>query len=340
MRNETSKKFSQFLERVATLSGVNEATSSFTVDPSVQQTMEKKIQESSAFLSEINVQSVDEAKGTRLGLGVSGPIAKRTDTEKNDRVTSDVTTLEGDVYECISTEFDTHLKWEKLDAWAHRKEFQKLVAQALTQQQALDRVMIGFNGVTAATETDIQANTHLQDVNKGWLQKYRDHSPQRVLSEGKVAGVIRVGPGGDYANIDALIFDAVNAMIDPWHRENDQLKAIAARDLIADKYFAAMSQHAGTPTEVVAMQQDMQRSSVRFGGIGAARVANMQANAIFITMPEMLSIYWQRGSRRRFIINNPKRNRVEDYQTSNEAYVVEDFGAGCVIENIELGDWS
>lgn len=339
MRNETSQKFSQFLERVASLSGVSDATSTFTVEPSVQQTMEKKIQESSAFLSEINVQGVDEAQGERIGLGVSGPIAKRTDTDKSERVPSDVSTLEGDRYECVSTEFDTHLKWATLDAWAHRKEFQQLIAQALTQQQALDRVMIGFNGVTAAPETDIQANTHLQDVNKGWIQKYRDHAPQRVLSEGSVAGVVRVGPGGDYANIDALIFDAVNAMIDPWHRENDQLKAIAARDLIADKYFAAMSQHAGTPTEVVAMQQDMQRSSVRFGGIGAARVPNMQANSIFITMPEMLSIYWQRGSRRRFIVNNPKRNRVEDYQTSNEAYVVEDFGAGCVIENIELGDW-
>lgn len=339
MRNETSKKFNDFLGRVASLSGVSDATNTFTVDPSVQQTMEKRIQESSAFLGEINIQGVDSAKGERLMLGVSGPIAKRTNTDIKDRVPSDVSSLEGDTYECFSTEFDTHLSWAKLDAWARHKEFQSLIAQALARQQALDRVMIGFNGVTAAVETDIQANTHLQDVNKGWLQKYRDHAPQRVLSEGAVAGAVRVGPGGDYNNIDALIFDAVNEMIDPWHRESGQLKAIAARDLIADKYFAVMSQHAGTPTEVVAMQQDMQRSSARFGGIGAARVPNMQANSIFITMPEALSIYWQRGSRRRFIVNNPKRNRVEDYQTSNEAYVVEDFGAGCVIENIELGDW-
>nr|WP_243864498.1 P2 family phage major capsid protein [Burkholderia pseudomallei] len=35
-------------------------------------------------------------------------------------------------------------------------------------------------------------------------------------------------------------------------------------------------------------------------------------------------------------MDNPKRDRIENYESSNDAYVVEDFGCGCVAENIEL----
>jgi hypothetical protein len=54
-----------------------------------------------------------------------------------------------------------------------------------------------------------------------------------------------------------------------------------------------------------------------------------------------LSIYWQQGGRRRTIVDNAKRDRIENYESSNDAYVVEDFGSGCVIEHIqalEAGD--
>ena len=32
------------------------------------------------------------------------------------------------------------------------------------------------------------------------------------------------------------------------------------------------------------------------------------------------------------------RLRFENYESSNDAYVVEDFGAGCLIENIEMSE--
>ena len=31
-----------------------------------------------------------------------------------------------------------------------------------------------------------------------------------------------------------------------------------------------------------------------------------------------------------------KRDRIENYESSNDAYVVEDFGLGALLENIEL----
>ena len=53
-----------------------------------------------------------------------------------------------------------------------------------------------------------------------------------------------------------------------------------------------------------------------------------------ITSFKNLSVYYQRQSRRRYIKNNPKRDRLEDYQSVNEAYVVEDYDKACVITGI------
>ena len=44
-----------------------------------------------------------------------------------------------------------------------------------------------------------------------------------------------------------------------------------------------------------------------------------------ITRLDNLSIYWQEDTRRRSVIDNPKRDRIENFESVNEAYVVEDY---------------
>lgn len=36
----------------------------------------------------------------------------------------------------------------------------------------------------------------------------------------------------------------------------------------------------------------------------------------------------------------PKRDRIENYESINEDYVIEDYAAGCLVENIEVGEFS
>lgn len=326
MRNDTRKALNQFKAKLAQLNGVENTSEQFNVAPSVQQTLETRMQESSEFLSSINMIGVDEIKGQKVGLGVSGPIAGRTNTDQKDRSTRDVSELTDATYECVSTEFDTHIPWARLDAWSRFKDFQARIRNAILQRQALDRVMIGFNGTSAATETDRAANPMLQDVNIGWLQKYRTHAPARVLSG------VTIGAGGDYTNLDALVFDAVNEMIDPWHREGTNLVAVMGRKMLADKYFPIIQQHAETPTEGRAL--DLIISQKRVGGLPAVRAPYFPDGAVFISTLENLSLYWQLGSRRRYVLDNPKRNRIENYESCNDAYVIEDYGLGCLVENI------
>lgn len=71
----------------------------------------------------------------------------------------------------------------------------------------------------------------------------------------------------------------------------------------------------------------------------AIRAPYFPANALMITRLDNLSIYWQENTRRRSIIDNTKRDRIENFESVNEAYVVEDYRGACLIENIELGDF-
>ena len=61
-------------------------------------------------------------------------------------------------------------------------------------------------------------------------------------------------------------------------------------------------------------------------------------NAILITRFDNLSIYFQEGARRRRVEDVPKRDRIENYESSNDAYVIEDLGLAALVENIELKD--
>lgn len=338
MKKQTRQVFSQYETRLGQLNDTDNVAKTFSVTPSVQQKLETKMQESSEFLSKVNIIGVTEQEGEKLGLGVSGPIASRTNTNTKDRETRNLSTLDGTKYRCEQTNFDTHLKYAKLDAWAKFPDFQSRVANAILTRQALDRIVIGFNGVKAMADTDLDANPLLQDVNKGWLQHLRELAPERVLGlvaaglPGKV--IIGDADGADYANLDAAVTDAVN-LLDPWYQEDTGLVAIVGRKLLNDKYFPLVNTKQ-TPTETLAA--DIIISQKRIGGLPAARVPFFPDNAILITRFDNLSIYFQEGARRRRVEDVPKRDRVENYESSNDAYVIEDLGLAALVENIELKD--
>jgi len=334
MKKLTRIAFDKYTARLAQLNDTSNVASTFGVAPSVQQKLESKIQESSEFLSKINIYGVTEQEGEKIGLGISGPIASRTNTDKADRKTRDLTALDNRGYRCEKTNFDTHIKYQTLDAWAKFPDFQQRIANAILQRQALDRMMIGFNGLSIAADTDINKNPLLQDVNKGWLQQYREQAPQRVMHEGKTAGKVVIGAGGDYANLDATVFDALT-LLDPWYQKDAGLVAIVGRNLLHDKYFPLVNTKQA-PTETLAT--DIVISQKRIGGLQAVAVPFFPDNTILVTRFDNLSIYWQESARRRRVVDEAKRDRIENYESSNDAYVIEDLGLGAVIENIHLAD--
>ncbi|MFP6558155.1 phage major capsid protein, P2 family [Paraburkholderia sp. B3] len=337
MQNNTRELFNAYLAAIAKLNAIADPSKKFAVSPSVQQTLEKRLQDSSAFLNSINVAPVTEQMGEKLGLGIGGPIAGTTDTKVKDRETIDPTDVDANGYFCYQTNFDSHIPYAKLDMWAKFPNFQTLIRDLVLTRQALDRIMIGFNGVKRSPTSDRTANPLLQDVNKGWLQHYREQAAERVMDHGQTAGKIVVGAaaGSDYKNLDALVYDAKTSLIDPWHRQDTQLVAILGDALMKDKYFPIVNAN-NAPTEQVAV--DLVISQKRVGGLPAVTVPYFPANGVLITRLDNLSLYYQSGARRRTIVENAKRDRIENFESSNDAYVIEDFGAGCLVENIEQAE--
>ncbi|MBC3911637.1 phage major capsid protein, P2 family, partial [Undibacterium umbellatum] len=246
--------------------------------------------------------------------------------------TRDLTGLENGRYKCSKTNYDTHVPYAKLDVWAKFPDFQTRIRDVIVKRQALDRMVMGFHGTSIAPNTDITAHPLLQDVNIGWLQHMREDAPQRVMSHGNAPGKVKIGQNGDYANLDAAVFDAIT-LLDPWFREDAGLVCIVGRELMHDKYFPLVNtNHA--PTETLAA--DIIISQKRLGGLQAVSVPYFPPNSFLITRYDNLSIYYQDSARRRQIVDNAKRDRIENYESSNDAYVVEDYGIAALVENIEL----
>lgn len=334
MRNETRLVYNLYAARVAQLNNVPDAAVKFSVTPSVQQTLENEVQLSSAFLGQINVMGVIEQTGAKLKLGVTGTVASRTNTAVNPRVPSDISALTETDYVCKQTNFDTAIPYAKLDAWAKFPDFQTRIRDVTINQQALDRIMIGFNGTSAAVATDREANPLLQDVNIGWLQHIRTDAPTHHMAEVVAAsGKVTVGAGKDYENLDALVFDVTESLIDEPFRDNPALVVICGRGLLHDKYFGRINQAQTAENELAT---DIIVSQKQIGGLKAIRVPFFPANALLVTTLDNLSIYYQEGARRRYLRDAPQSDRIENYESSNDAYVVENYRVTAFVENIEV----
>lgn len=341
MRNETREALEAHLANQERINGAPAGGSAkgFTVTPSVQQKLETKIQESSGFLKLVNIVPVNEQEGQKLGLGVSGPIASRIDTSAANttgRQTRDPSGLDAQNYRCEKTNSDTHIRYATLDTWAKFPDFQTRVRGVVVNQQALDRIMIGFNGTSVAPNTNLAANPLLQDLNIGWLEHIRQDAPARHMATGaKKAGHIYIdAANGDYNNLDALVFDAIE-LLDPWARDDTDMVVICGRELMHDKYFPLVNQNGDKPTETLAGQIVI--SQKRIGNLRAVTVPFFPANALLITKLSNLSIYYQEGARRSRTEDEPKYDRIETYESSNDAYVIENYGYTAFVENIVLG---
>ena len=363
MRNDTRALFTAYVSQIALLNGVPDATTQFAVDPAIEQKLEDKIRVSSEFLQQINIIPVTQQEGQVLGIGASRSIAGRTNTANNTRRQPAPIgdSSEKRRYFCRKTNFDWSRPYAILDAWRHRPEFEQILRDDILEQEALDRIMIGWHGTHAADETDRDAYPNLEDVNEGWLHKLRTNAPEQVIDDGSLTvhsddsdddelQAIYIKPGvelydesggnqqdaeADYSSLDALVRDA-KRLIHERHRSSNDLVVIVGHDLVDDKYFNIAQTTGATATEVEATDRIL-RSSKMLGGLPAVRVSGFPAGAICITKLSNLSIYWQEGTRRRQLKDEPEYDRVANYESVNEDYVVEEYEIMALVENIVIG---
>ncbi len=146
MKNNTRFKLNAYMSVLAEINNINLSAlnSKFTVEPSVAQKLETKIQESSDFLTRINIVPVAEQSGERLGLGIGSTIAGTTDTTQKEREPTDPTYIDVKV---ISARRPTLTRRCPTRSWTCGRsftDFQVRIRDMIVKRQALDRIMIGF----------------------------------------------------------------------------------------------------------------------------------------------------------------------------------------------------
>ncbi|NBF13567.1 phage major capsid protein, P2 family [Pseudomonas sp. Fl4BN1] len=329
-----AKMYAELQLAIAETYGVELPSKQFSVEPSIAQELNEAITAKADFLERINVFGVSEIKGQKVFIGTTGPVTGRTNTKTTDREVKDASALDHSTYELSSTESDVGLPYAKIDAWAKFPDFHQKYSAAVQKQIALDRIMVGFHGTHAAVQTDLEKYPMLQDVNKGWLQQARELIPAQVLQEGvKGSGKVKVGAGGDYANLDELVHDT-KQMVDERLRDGGDLIAIIGSDLMASAQGKLYAKQGEVPTEKERIE-DAQVIDT-YGGLPSFIVPFFPVNAVLVTSFDNLSIYYQDSSWRKQTVDNPRRSRVEDFNSRNEGYVIEQLEKFALTENVEV----
>lgn len=330
----------QEIQQAYGLHDIGQIAEGFAVDPTRQQRLEQAITESDSFLKSISSHGVEELSGEKVGMGVSGFIGKRTDTNAgHDRKALDPTSLTARDYFCHESEYDLLIKWAKIDKWAKfRRQFYAMWQRLVVKQQALNRIQVGFWGQYEAIETANAGYSATpdkypmgQDFHMGWLQYIIHWAPEKVwgLNPDGTISTIQVGPGGDFVNLDELITAVKMELLVRQYRKHPDQRALIGEDLYNAEILRFWRSAGDTATEKPAVEAYIEKH--KFGQTKALDVPFFPERGVLITPLENISHYTQIGSMRRSIENNKHRKGVEDFTFRNEDFVIEDLDQVCMI---------
>lgn len=335
-QTKLSLAIAAMISEVAAAQGISkeQVSNGYTIAPTAVQIMYDEIAQNTELLQKINLRPKTEKVGEVIGLS-SGLIGSNTDTTGagKERKPKPIHNLSGRKYSLEKTNFDAALRYDEIDQWAHLTDFPKHINKKIAESIALSLVTIGMNGTSRADDSDAAANTMLQDVAKGWLQKMREENKARCIgTAGTSVTSVPHGPGAtNYKNLDAVVTDALNIM-DERFADRSDFVVLTSRRTVGDKYLRIVNKSGDTATEIEAGGRLNKERTL--GGLPVMYVPNMPQNTLLITPLSNLSIYYQISGERRLIVDNPRKDQLESLQSKNIDFIVEEYGAAVLIENL------
>ncbi|EPM9779269.1 phage major capsid protein, P2 family [Escherichia coli] len=345
LSSTTRGALAMYMQQQARMNNVSPAALAqrFNVQPAVQQRQENAIQLSDELLQKINVIGVTDQKGEKVLISINGPSASVNTSTSERREPASLHELTARQYACEQINYDTFISYAQLDAWSAHPDFQARVSAQIARRIALDRIMIGFNGTSRAVKSDRSSNPLLQDCAVGWLESIRQNAAQRVMSDVTITARDMnnaVTHKGKYNNPDALVQDARSSLLDEWYKDSSDLVVMMGRDLFNTLRLPLINAMSAAAPNTELMAGQLITSSRLIGGLPVYLAPFFPADALLITSFDNLSIYYQVGALRRLMREEPDYNRIATYQSSSDAWVVEDFGKCALITGLKLADES
>lgn len=308
----------------------------YAATPSRPQTAElQAVELANWFLSMLPMIGVREMIGQKVLVGLSGRVASRTDTSgAGERTPKRLVSTGTQDYDLKPTEFDVALAYADIDAWAGLGQgvFEMLYMQAVRDAIANDLLQTGWTGTSAATSTNIGTNPLLQDLNVGWLEKIRTYNSGSQYAIGTVGTPITIGSGGTYANLDEAVHDIKLTVAKPFRGRRD-LVALVAENLVDSQESVYYATNGNQATEKMVLDGALRKG---YGGLPTIVPPFFPDSSVLVTPLTNLAIYFQNTSVRRLQRDWPTKNEIQDFNSMNLGYVVQDENATSLVENITL----
>lgn len=311
----------------------------YAATPSIAQTIYAKIvEDGNPFLQLINVLPRSEMKGDKVGMSLTGGVISRTDTSgAGERTPSHLINTDSKGYELFATEFDVALKYSQIDTWAKFVEFAAMYMSLVRQAIGNDMLRVGWLGVVAAANATAADYTQ---VNKGWLELIRTFNAgsQYLLGNAAAGFADSVTLGetneaiGGFANLD-LLAQSAREMLPIFHQDRDDLVLCVSSNIKSYQFSQYYKLWGNTPSEKEKLNAALTKS---YDEMPMVVPPFFPANTILVTPLKNLSIYFQDSSIRRTQKDKPEKNEVQDFNSVNQGYVVEDEEMTALIQNITL----
>ncbi len=284
-------------------------------------------------LTEINVITCEDRDGVAFLFSDGSPSTSRTNTDANDREPNSLFDSPS-TYKMVETQTDIFIPYALISKWAlgaksksnskaQRQTFQNNYTFFIHKRICLDALNIGFNGTSVAAEAT--AKRYLTDVNKGWTQVVKEQKPEQVI---ETAITIGIEKEATFKNLDQVVSDLVDTSIE--EELQGDLICIISSNLISEE-----KQRLYSSENFTKEKKETADTFKIFGGLPRVRIPSFPDNTIVVTSLSNLSIYIKDNTLYRQVAMNAKRNRVEDYQQREEAYIVENLSKYAALTNVK-----
>ena len=326
-------RFEALQTRLAKSYNVRTVSEMFNVDVPKAVALINAVQQSIAFLQMVSVINVTDTKGDIVTLHAPTSIAGRTDTGSGtkERVAQVVGNKTARTYETAQTNYDIALRYSDVDAWRRFSDYDSRILSMIYHRMGLDQLLIGWYGKACAKDTDRETNPLLQDVNFGWMYDLYTNKPENWIKADS-GQKLKLGAGGDWNNLDQLAYELLSLIPEENRTGNEMV--LVGRRIVAWESGKIFEAHGQTPSE----KTKFSLLSKTYGGLPATSPACFPDTGVMVTDPANLQIYIQEGSLRRQLVDNPKRDQIEHYQSQNECYRISDLDAAAAVnyEDIEF----
>lgn len=272
-----------------------------------------------SFLGLINVFKSRLERGNCLGLNI--PMPSTTDTTKDGRNVERGFILPFQEYNCEQLNIDTYVNYAKLDAFTQLEDvdFNEVLDRYLDNQLLTALLMAGWNGKEKAGTSNPAIHKLGQDTTKGWLQRIRENAPEKVITEAQT-----------YTSKNALIKAGLAKIEDPY-KSKGELVAICGREIIGDDALSITSLDLTEQNRLIIAQKAM-------GGLKAIYCPYFPADSVLITSLDNISLYVHTGTIRKSLKRDPAKDRLNTYNSMSVAFIIEDYNAVALIENIAISE--